>query len=155
MRFFLLRLDWIIFFSSTGWFWCRGYVSHQSRKVQNHHGLRRKEIHVGFRGFSLSNRQRVCSSRNVPLPELSVVERAEIEKKASEIETGKRTEDVDEDDAGKSTRFAFFGSEIHRLFSSGVKRPAENYVDDGNSNTKNTRANRTDFLYDNDYNSSR
>lgn len=39
--------------------------------------------------------------RNVPVPELSAAERAEIERKAAEIETGKMTEDVDEDDAGK------------------------------------------------------
>jgi hypothetical protein len=102
----------------------------------------------------LSFEATICgSSRNVPLPELSVVERAEIEKKASEIETGKRTEDVDEDDSGKSTNCSTRDSSTE--ICSGVKRPSENYVDDGNSNTRNTRANRTDFLYDNDYNPSR
>ena len=38
--------------------------------------------------------------RNVPVPELSEVDRAEIERKAKEIETGKRSEEIDEDDAG-------------------------------------------------------
>ena len=43
--------------------------------------------------------------RNVPVPTLSDAERAEIERKALEIETGKATEDVDEDDAGKQMSF--------------------------------------------------
>jgi len=72
---------------------------------------------------------------NVPVPELSAAERAEIERKAAEIETGKVTEDVDEDDAG-------------------VKRPSESNNNETNSNVKTNRSYRNEFSYDNEYNSS-
>ena len=42
------------------------------------------------------------SCRNVPIRQMSTIELAEIEKKVKELEQGIRTEDIDEDDAGKT-----------------------------------------------------
>ena len=43
--------------------------------------------------------------RNVPVRPMSEAESADIDKKVQEIERGIRTEDVDEDDAGKQAPF--------------------------------------------------
>jgi hypothetical protein len=93
----------------------------------------------------------------VPLPELSSIERAEIEKKAVEIETGKRADDVDEDDAGRTRHFVVMSAQWITSYDtlSGVKRPSEHHADDGHGNMKNNRHHRTDFMYDNDYNPSK
>lgn len=102
----------------------------------------------------------LCTSRvvrrNVPVRQMSEVEQADIEKKAQEIERGIRTEDIDEDDAGKQALLSPAQlSDLPRC-TSGVKRPSESHhPDDGNSNPKPNRSNRNDFIYDNEYNPSR
>lgn len=88
-------------------------------------------------------------ARNVPIPQMTAAELAEVDRKVMEIERGIRTEDIDEDDAG-------------------VKRPSEynpaQSNEEGNSNAKpnqssrfnnnnNNNDRRSDFRYDAEYNS--
>jgi hypothetical protein len=84
---------------------------------------------------------------------MSATESAEIDKKVQEIERGVRTEENDEDDAGKKQYTIVFLIIIILL---GVKRPSESQnLDDNNSNIKTNRSNRNDFRYDAEYNPSK
>ena len=89
--------------------------------------------------------------------QLSAADLLEIEKKVQEIERGTRTEDIDEDDAGKTKRtFIFVRRKNSTPYLLGVKRPSESHnLDERNSNSKSNRTNRNDFIYDTEYNSSK
>ncbi len=54
--------------------------------------------------------------RNVPVRQMSATELAEVEKKVQEIEKGSRTDDIDEDDAGKNKIIALLTKKQNSFF---------------------------------------
>jgi len=61
-------------------------------------------VQIKSRRFHYESVIFVITSRNVPLPQLSAGQLAEIEKKVQEIERRGPTEDIDEDDAGRQKK---------------------------------------------------
>lgn len=91
----------------------------------------------------------VVSASNVPIPQMSADEMAEVDRKVMEIERGTRFEDIDEDDAGVKRPSEYTSASGHDDGNSNVR--ANQSARSNNNNNNNER--RPDFRYDGDYNS--